>query len=594
MSGQAWFTLAVVALVLIGLLRNLGPPDMLVWGGAVVVVLGGVIRPDQALIGFANHGMLTVGALFVVAAGLRETGALDRVTGSLFGRTRSERTAVARMAPQVAGLSAFLNNTAVVAMLVSVVCDWCRKQRIPPSRLLIPLSYLSILGGMCTLIGTSTNLVVSGLMGEENLEQLSLFELAWVGVPSALIGSAYLILFSRRLLPDRRDLLEHFGESPREYLVDLRVEPNCPLVGQSVQAAGLRRLPGLFLIEITRADRVIAPVGPDETLLADDRLTFTGVVSTIIDLERIPGLTPAADEGFETRAAQRRLRRFCEAVISPTSPLIGKNIREANFRALYNAAVVAVHRGRERVGGRIGDIVLRAGDTLLLQAGAHFVDANRNNPDFYLVSSFDQARPVRHERAGLALVLLGLLIALMLFGGDKVPIVVAAFTVAGLMIVTRCISAADARRAVHWDVLLTIAGAFALGRALDASGAADALAGGIVALTGGWGPTATLAAVYGVTMFSSIVITANATAVLMFPLALAVAAQIGVDPRPFAICVASAAAASLASPFAYQTNMLVYGPGGYRFSDYLRAGLPLNLLLWIVAVLVIPLIWPLT
>jgi di/tricarboxylate transporter len=602
LGWEGWFTLAVVAAVFVGLIRGVGSPDMLLLGGMVLVALAGIVTPEELLVGFSNPGMLTVAALFVVAAALRETAALDRLAGRMFGAARPEPGLLARMVPQAAALSAFLNNTAVVAMLLSPVSDWCRKNRISPSRLLLPLSYLAILGGMCTLIGTSTNLVVHGLMLETarthedpQVQQslaggISFFELAKLGVPCLLVGAAYLWVVGRWLLPDRRDLLEQLGESSREYLANMLVEPGCRLVGQRVEDAGLRHLPGLFLIEIVRAGRIIAPVEPDEVLDAGDRLTFTGVVSTIVDLERIPGLVPIGDESGQSDDTPRTERRYCEAVTSATSPLIGKTIRDGNFRAMYNAAVVAVHRGGARLRGRVGDIVLRPGDTLLLQAGVHFANAHRNNPDFYLVSGVEEARPVRHQLAFTSLVALGLLIALAAF--NLVPIVVAAFLVAGLMIATRCISTAEARRSVRWDVLLTIAAAFGLGKALVNSGAAAEIGDLVVGFTQPWGRLAALAALYAVTVLLTSLLTNNASAVLMFPLALAVAAELGLDPRPFVMAVVFAASASFATPIAYQTNLLVFGPGGYRFADFVRLGVPLNLLLGILAVLAIPWLWP--
>ncbi len=605
MEWQGWFTLAIIAFVFVVMVRSLIPADIVVWGGTVLLGLVGIITPEEVVSGFANKSVLTIGALFVVAAAMRETGALDRIGARMLGRARTECGALLRLAPQVAGLSAFLNNTAVVSMVIPIINDWCRKHRIAPSRMLLPLAYLAIMGGMCTLIGTSRNLIVSELMVESAADPtlvgqpaeslsggFSMFELAWIGVPSLLVGVVYLTTIGRRWLPDRGDLLETLGESAREYVVELRVEPHCPHVGKQVAEAGLRRLPGLFLIEILRGERVIAPVAPDELIEAGDQLTFTGVVSTIVDLERTPGLVPIADDTYETAEYIRRHRRYCEAVISRTSPLVGQNIREANFRARHNAAIVAVHRGGRRLVGRIGDFRLRAGDTLLLQAGAHFVDANRNNPDFFLVSSVEGGRPVRHERAWLAFVLLGLLIVLMVL--PQVHVVLAAFTIAGLMIASRCISPADARRAVQLDVLLVIAASFGLGRALEASGAASVIGHLLVATTASLGPHAALAAVYAVTVIFGILVTSNATAVLLFPIALAAAQQLGVDPRPFAVAVTMSASASFASPVAYQTNMLVAGPGGYRFADFLRLGLPLNLILGVLAVWLIPLIWPLS
>ena len=592
LGWEAWFTLGVIALVCVILLRGVAPPDMVLWGGTVIMAIAGIIEPAEAISGFASQAVLTIAALFVIAAGMRETGALDLIGRHLLGGARTERGALTRMIPQVTIFSAFLANTAVVAIVIPIISDWCRRHDVSPGRLLMPLSFLSILGGMCTMIGTTTNLIVSEEMEHYELAGMSMFELAWVGVPCALIGSAYLLFVAPRLLPRRRAALDRLGTSIREYLVEMRIQPHCSLVEQTVEQAGLRRLPGLFLVEIVREGRIIAPVEPDEVLLVDDQLAFAGAVQTIVDLERIPGLVPAAVEDDE-ELALRRDRRYCEAVISSTSPLIARNIRDSNFRALYNAAVIAVHRGGQRLAGRLGDIVLRAGDTLLLQTGPHWVDANLNNRDFYLVSGVVGARTVRHEQTWVALGLLVLLVILMVFGERiGMPPVIAALFVAGLMILTRCISVGDARRAVSLDVLLTIAAAFGLGRALEASGAARAIGDAMAMLTGQAGPMVALAAVYVVTIGLSLFVTSKAAAVLVFPIAVVMAGQLQVDARPFAFAVASAAASSFASPISYQTNTMVFGPGGYSFADFLRVGLPLHVLLLIIALAVIPIIWP--
>ncbi len=591
LTWEGWVTVAVIVGVFLAMLRGLATPDVLLLAGAVLVAVLGIITPAELLSGFANPGMLTIAGMFVVAAGLRETGALDRLGRGMLGTARTGGTALTRLAPQVTLLSAFLNNTAVVAMLLPIVSDWCRRHGVSPSRLLMPLSYITLLGGACTLIGTSTNLIVSGLMAQTpSLAPLGFFEPARVGLLAVVVGLAYLALVGRRLLPDRRDLLVEMGAHAREYLANMRIEPGSRLVGLTVEQAGLRRLPGLFLIEIQREDRIIAPVEPDEILQAQDRLTFAGVVGTIVDLERIPGLVSEEHEENGAAGGPAGERRYCEAVVSGTSPLIGRTIRDSNFRAMYNAAVVAVHRGGTRLTGRVGDIVVRRGDTLLLQTGPHFVPAHCNNADFYLVSSVEDARPVRHQRAFVALFLLALLIVLLITG--VIPVVVAALAVAGLMIGTGCVSAGVARRYVQWDVLLAIAAALGLGEALKASGAATALAHTLVGLTSAWGPLAALAAVYLVTVIFTEIVTNAAAAALLFPLAVSVAGELGVDARGFAMAVIFGASFGFATPIGYQTHMMVFGPGGYRFADFLRVGLPLNVLLWILAVAVIPLFWP--
>lgn len=598
MGWEGWFTGGVLVLVFAGLVANVAADALLV-GALVAVTLAGVIGPADAFIGFSNTGMLTVAALYVVAAGLRETGALGRIGAILLGRAHTERSALVQMGLSVPVMSAFLNNTPIVAMFIPVLSDWCRKHQVAPSRLLLPLSYMCILGGTCTLIGTSTNLVVNGLMLEtaqsqpalaQALRPMHLFELAKVGLPYAAVGLLYLFFVGGRLLPDRKDLLDRLTGSTREYLVNMRVAAGCPLAGKAVEEAGLRHLPGLFLVEIVRGNEVITPVTPDQVMREGDILMFTGVVSTIVDLEKYEGLEPVADAAYETQARLKRGHMLCEAVVSGNCPAIGKTIRDADFRALYNAAVVAVHRGGERLQGRVGDIVLRSGDTLLLQTTAHFARAHRNSRDFLLVSGVENSRPYRHDKALIALGLLGLLLVLLSTGW--VSTVMAAFLVAGLMVVTGCISVGEARQSIDWQTLITIAAAFGLGEALVASGMVAVIAEFLAETIGRLGPVGVLVGVYLMTMLFTETITNNAAAALVFPFAVAIAQQTGVSPRPFAMAVAFAASASFMTPLGYQTNMMVFGPGGYRFSDFLRVGLPLSLLCLIAATLLIPLMWP--
>lgn len=609
MSWEGWFTLGVLAVVFLLMVKDVGSPDMLLMGGTLVLAIAGILTPEQAFAGFSNEAVLVVAALFVVIAGLRETGALDAIGQRMLGKVETPSGALARMALWFNTVLVFLTNTSIVAMMLPIVSDWCRKHRVSPSRLLMPLSFLTVLRGTVTLIGTSTNLVVAGLMIQaaatqsdpalkHALRPVSLFEITPVGLVITVAGVVYLIFAGQKLLPDRKDLIEQLGEHSREYLVDVAVEPSCKLVGQTVEEAGLRRLPGLFLVQIERDEHLISPISPDEVLEPHDRLTFTGVVNSIVDLERIPGLVPVADGSYENRADQRLKKRLCEAVISPVSPLIGKTIREADFRALYNAAVIAVHRGGTRLNGRVGDIELREGDTLLLQTGPHFARAHRNNPDFILVSSVEEARPIRHDRAGLSLAILLVTIVLIALGGKTIAgipipgIPVIAFAGALAMVATRCISIADARQSLNWQTLLSIAAAFGLGKALQNSGAAQTIAEVVVRNTSWGGPVLVLGAMYLVTMILTELLSNAAAAALMFPFAIAIAGQLGVSPRPFAITIMFAASLAFATPVGYQTNLMVYAPGGYRFTDFTRVGLPLNFIVWAIATTLIPLFWP--
>jgi di/tricarboxylate transporter len=581
--------LAVLAALLYGLVKD-KPADLLFVGAVVLVAALGVITPDEAFAGFANSAVLIVASLYVVAAGLRETGVMDYVGERFLGHVETEGKALLYMAVVLIPSAMVLNNTPKVALLVPVLIAWCRKRRISPSRLLMPLSFLSILGGTCSLIGTSTNLVVQGLLIKSHLRPMGFLELGAVGLPCALLGATYLLTLGRNLLPNRKELIEQLGETRREYLVEMLVQPTCRLVGKRIAEGGLRHLPGLFLIEIDRNGVAIGPVGPDEVLQANDRLVFTGVVSTIVDLEKIPGLVPAADAHYEVAPASKWGRQLCEAVISPTSPLAGQAVRDADFRSLYDAAIVAVHRNGARLTNKVGDIRLHAGDTLLLQVGSNFSRAFRNNPDFYLVSDVEDSRPVRYNRAWPAALIFLVMIAAFISG--MIDIMLAAFLAAGAMVTARCISPTDARKSVDLPVVIAIAASFGVGKALEQSGVARLFAEALVQATQPWGPRATLAAIYLGTMVLNELISNNAAAALAFPFCLESARLLDVSERPFVMAVTLAASYAFASPIGYQTHMMVFGPGGYRFTDFMRVGIPLNLLMGATAVILVPMIWP--
>ena len=592
---EAWLTLGVVVLLVAALATNRAGPDLVLLVGLTVLLVTGMLSgsqrlpsPEDAIGGFGSVGPITVGVLFVVVEGLVRTGAMTRVTRPLLGLPKTALSAQFRLLPPVAALSAFLNNTPIVAMFMPVVDEWCRKMRLSPSKLFIPLSYASILGGVCTLVGTSSNLVINGLiLSHTDLPALGMFEVAWVGLPCAAVGLAYLMLASRRLLPDRRPPVS-LQDDPRRYTVEMIVERDGPLVGRTVQQAGLRHLPGLFLVEIARGDDVLAAVGPAQRLEGGDRLVFVGIVASVVDLQRIRGLAPATDQVFKL-AEPRTHRCLIEAVVSDQCPLLGKTIRESRFRTVYNAAIIAVARSGRRLEGKIGDIALRTGDTLLLEAAAGFVDRQRNGHDFFLASAVADSAPPRHERAWVALAILAGMVSSVAMGW--LSMLAAALLAAGLMVLTRCCTGGEARRSVNWPVLLAIGAALGIGRAMQTSGAAGAIAGRLGSLSHG-SPWVVLAAVYLVTALCTELITSNAAAVLVFPIALASAEALGVSAMPFIMAVMVAASASFATPIGSPTKLMVYGPGGYRFGDYVRIGLPLNGLILCVTVGLAPLIWP--
>lgn len=593
MSWEAWLTIGVVAAMTIGLAMNLAAADALLLLTAIVLsslrlFSDQFLTPDQVAGAFGNEGLVTVGALFVVAAGLTHSGGTSRVGTPLLGKPATNEAAQVRLMLPVVGMSAFLNNTTVVAMFLPVVKEWARLRRLDISKLLLPLSYAAILGGVCTLIGTSTNIVVQGLMTEAGVEPLGMFTITPVGVPIAIVGTLFVIVAARYLLPSRTAAAEKLSDT-RQYMVELEVEATSPLDGSSIAAAGLRQLPGLFLVEVRRGEAVEAAVGPEFVLRGRDRLVFAGVVQSVADLHNIRGLRSVSHAEERDLDVPRHDRIFVECVVSATSPLVGESIRDSRFRTRYDAAVLAVHRNGELLAGKIGDMVLRPGDTLLVEAAPAFVEQQRDRKDFFLVSRVKSVTPIRHERAWISLAIL----ALVVIGGGLEPwtnLGTLPFALAGaaLVVLTGCASMDQARRSIEWSVLFAIGAALIIAKTLDSTGAARALADALLAVVGGSGPVGALAAIYLATLILTEVLTNNAAAALAFPIAHATAQSLGVSTMPFAIAVCVAASCGFATPMGYQTHLMVYGAGGYRFSDFLRMGVGLDLVCMVIAVVLIP------
>ncbi len=562
-------------------------PDLILVGSLTLLVATGVLSPTEALSGLSNPGLATVGVLFVVVAGLVDTGAITAVSQRWLGQVRSLPAAQARLILPVIGVSAFLNNTPIVAILVPVVQEWCHRQRVSVSRFMMPLSYAAILGGSCSLIGTSTNLVVHGLvLARTDLGPMGMFSIAQVGLPAALVGTAYILIANRWLLPERKPpLTEH--PNAREYSIEMLVREGSAIVGRTIEAAGLRHLPGAFLAEIERAGSVLTAVAPTERLQGGDRLVFVGAVDSVVDLVKQKDLVPAPDQLFKLDTP-RPERKLIEVVVSRTSPVAGQTIRDGRFRSLYGAVVIAVARDGERVLGKVGDIRLRPGDTLLIEARPSFLEQQQRSRDFLLVSEILGVTSPRYERTGLSI---AILLAMVIAAATFADMLVAALIAAGMMVATRCTTSARARASIDWSVLTVIGASFGLGAALEVSGAAASLAHGLLGFTGD-SPWLALAAVYLVTTLFTETITNNAAAVLIFPIAQATAEALGVSLWPFVAAIMMAASASFATPIGYQTNLMVYGPGGYHFTDYFRFGAPLNLLLAIVTIYLIPIFWP--
>lgn len=589
MEWQGWFSLALCVGTLTTLIVTRIKPHLVMMAGLTVLSVFGILSTEDVLAGFSNQGLITVAAMFIVAAGMYSSGAVDLLVHHILGRPDNARSALTRMYGPVVLLSSFLNNTPVVATMIPAIHTWSRKIGISPSKLMIPLSYCAILGGTITLIGTSTNLIVNSLY--QNLTGdtgFSLFSITAVGLPVALIGLLFMWIFFPTWLPNREQ--SKAFANLREFTLEVSVAHNGSLVGKTVEEAGLRHLQRLYLVEIERNGTVITAAPSEEKLHGGDRLVFAGDTDAISDLLRINGIVPSPEDGHtQTLMTERAERRLVEAVVSPHCAAIGDAIRAARFRDRYGAVVLAVARNGERVKGNLGNIQLQAGDTLLLEARPAFVSRQRYNKDFLLINDLNTEAP-RHERAYLAwLILIGIVSAA---GFELISMLNAALIGAGLMLITGCCTASQAEKSLDLNVLITIGASFALGLALEKTGVAGYLAESIIDLSGGK-PWLLLILTYLTVSILTEVITNNAAAIIMLPIILEITEKAGLHNVPFILAIMMAASASFATPIGYQTNLMVYGPGGYRSTDFLRVGLPMNVVTGAATLTVLLIGWPL-
>lgn len=568
MSWEAWFTLAVIAVVVVLLAREATVPAAVVFGAAVLLMVVDVITPAQAFAGFSNPAPITVAALYVIAGAVERTGILAPFVHGFLGRGGGDRRALTRIVVPAAGASAFINNTPIVAMLVPAISRWAENNRRPISRFLMPLSFAAILGGMVTVIGTSTNIVVSGLMEAHGLEPMGFFEIGELGLPITVVSIVALVILAPLLLPDRHPASEDILGDVREFVVRMTITPGGPLDGATVETGGLRHLAGVYLVQIERQGRIIAPVRPTTFIQGEDRLTFVGRAGEVVDLQQMRGLV--LDIGEDVVAFDTTRLAFFEAVVGAASPLPGRTLKEVGFRSRYQAAVVAIHRAGQRVDGKLGEVPLRVGDTLLLIAGEGFRMRWRDRSDFLLVSRLGESAPIRTAKAPVAAAVAVAVVAVAATG--LLDILDAALIGAVAVVLLGVLSPTEAVGSLNANVLVVIASSFGIGAAVEETGlaghVADLITDGFARL-GSW---AVLLGLVLATMLLTEWVTNNAAAVLMFPIAISAADTIGADPRALAIAMAVAASASFLTPVGYQTNTMVWGPGGYRFGDYFRLG----------------------
>lgn len=591
LGWEAWFTVGVIGALLVALVRDMARPDVLMLGSIGLLLVAGILPPAEAFAGFSNPAMLTVAALYVVAAAVQRTNALAALDRVLFQETKRMGPLLARFMLPTAVLSGFLNNTPIVAMLTPRLQEWAQERGLSPSKVMIPLSYAAISGGMLTLIGTSTNLIVSGLLQAEGYAPLGFFDVTWVGIPAMVCVVSYFMMGGHKLLPDRAETPSEVEDKLQQGLFELKVPVQSSLIGQAVEEAGLRSIEDAYLVHIRRGDQVIQAT-PRTVLDQGDVLAFTASAPAIRRLLQRPGIKRSypSGEDAETPDGQLGLPLF-EAIVSDSSHLVGKTLGEANFRERYQGVVLGIQRKDESMQGPIGHTPIRAGDLLFVEADSDFDERwGGSRDEFYLVAPRQDERPAPARwKAPLALAITGTMVLVAATG--LAPIVTAAFAAAFLMVLTRCISGKGAREALNVQVLVVIAAALGLGHAVQITGLARVIADGILTVTGQMGPMAALAVVYLATNLLTELITNNAAAVLMLPVSLSTASSLGVSPEAFAVVVAVAASASFITPIGYQTNLMVMSPGGYRFGDYTRVGWPLSVLILAVTVAVVSTLW---
>jgi len=592
-----WFTIWITALSMGLLINGVVGPEIALWLNTACLLAVRVIDVKQAFSAFSNDSIVTIGLMMIVVYPLEVVGGTDYIARFVMGDYTTEFKVQLRMMLITAFVSAFTNNTPQVAVMIPVLQQWCRKFNQPPSKYMMPMSYAAILGGLCTIIGTSTNLIVSGLVKDafptDPSKHLTFWEIGAVGVPMSLAGILYCSLFARWLLPIRQAPAMDVIKNERNYLSAVRVLESSGVIGLSIEDAGLRHLKKIFIVEIQRKNGEVIAAPPAETVIqANDRLYFAGEVTAVKDLWRTEGF--AADGGgigSAPKAVKGERRVLIEAVLSRYADCIGKTVRAAHFQSRYGAAIIAVHRLGNHVPGGIGGIELQGGDHLLLDTYESVHERLASNPDFALATIIDTdetTNPTAKRKNLIRLVLASLfLLALVITNSAEdqtdIPLATSAVVCIFLMLGTGILTPGLISKAIPGNLLLAVTGAFGVAKALETTGVAAKIADAIIGGFGGHGIGA-LFAIYLSTVLTTAVLSNGASVALSFPVALAICEKSGMSIKAFAYVIALAASADFSTPIGYQTNLMVSGPGGYQFLDYTKFGVPLQIICMLVSV----------
>ena len=574
--------MATIAFLLSSLYLEWFKPTVSFFIAILIFILGGVLTPAQALQGFANEQLAVIVMLLIISDIFKKSSITDVIFHKLFQKNKSRNSFQLVMMSVVASFSSFFNNTPLVAMMMPYVNNWGLKNKIAPSKLLIPLSYAAILGGCVTLVGTSTNLIVNGMAVDAGYEPLSIFDFTAVGLPMLILGMMYLLLFGNRLLPDtqRKDDNSEFGN--REYFVEAQIKSSSRLIGQTVDSAGFRDLEGLYLVEVIRGEVSFSPIAPNFILHEDDALLFAGETAAMNEFkDGNLGLTlPKIVDRILGEESSTN-----EVVVSFNSFLIGKKVKDTDFRARYDAAIVAIHRNGERLKGKIGSIELKAGDVLLVFSGSNFLTRAKNNRAFYILSHTEEPEKVNVSK--VILVFLGLVISVLLAAFTPISLLVCLSCVLLLGVLLKIMPLNEIRKGLDFDLIILIAFGLAFGKAMINSGASIYLADAFLLLNQYLTPSLFLMLIFLITNILAAYITNKAAVAILFPISVSIASELGLDPIPFILIVSFGAAANFITPIGYQTNLMVYGSGGYTFQDFMRIGWPLTIIYMVVSALIL-------
>lgn len=584
---------ALMIILMLGLLLfEVARADFVIFFFLVIFLLSGIITTEQALSGFSNEGMLTVLLLFIVAGAIQKHGIIENFIYGILGKSQSLRLSMVKLLAPISLASGFLNNTPIVITLTPILRDWARDNGFSPSKLLIPLSYATILGGTITMIGTSTNLIVNGLLINAGVEGFSFFTLAIVGLPIAIVGLIYILTIGYKILPSNLGAEDTIRKEAKEFLAEATIGEKFEYINDKIITASKNSLKGIYIIEIIRGDgEHVFPVSAGTIIRQGDNIIFSATLSRIAEVEKLKGISLETGTEDSLEVLQNDNHHLVEAVISHNSSLVGKTIRSALFRSKYNAGVIAVHRNNQRITSRVGDIVLKTGDTLLLLAEDSFVQNHQHSHNFYVVSTVNPPETLKQSNLKGALALGLLLVMILSVTLGMLSMFEAMLIAVILLIITRLINWSEILTYIQFDVILLIASAFGIGAAMTQSGLAHFIAENMLAFARPLGILGIIFIVYIVTNIFTELITNSAAAVLMFPIAFEIATQMDIPYMGLIITIAIAASCSFITPIGYQTNLIVYGPGGYKFSDYVKIGTPLVLITMVMTSTIVYFVW---